>query len=808
MKTGGGDILIFPEKERLNIKLIEHLQLDTPQVEPIKDLLEKGANPNITHKFVNSYSTITNVILTKDGKAIFKLLLEHGLDPNLKDNNSKGDTLLHFVIRHKQLGLVKLLIEHHALVNLTNNDNETPLFISVRLHLDDIVSDLLTVGADPNLADKLNRTPLHFASHDGALNLVQLLLMHDGKPDVRDTMNYSPLVYAIVGNNEHVIEELITVSNKFTIKDALLFIFFNRFNLLNPNSNKLDMIKLIVENYAFDSVYDDEELLYEIVRTLVDIYLESFKEQDLQIINWLISYIGKQPFFTIIERQPYILTELMYIYSIDVKHLEFLLNSGISADTIHPYSGDTSLITSAKNNYTNLEVVKCLVSYSKDKVKLINTENKEGETPLMLFVNFADNIIKFLIDNGGDINYRNKFEETFFMHACKSSFDINYLIKKGADIDNQDENGETALMWAIKDENEENVKILLENKADIISYNKNAYETAIDVNNSTILRLLSEYILENRIDIGSKYDKLIRKYTSNNRFKWTDACNRNDRPEIQQYKDILHIDNIDENNICNKLDNYEDTLNKFKQESLNKCINNDNLDGNDIQNIYPENFYVYKDNGVTYCEDVRTLFKLIKSYKKRKPPKKVENPYTGKPFDEFIIKDIEDKYQLYNIISTGKQIDDISTPITPSSKDILLGQISLLYNIMKNLTVKNLFIDASVVQVDNFVNLLEELPIPISLSQETTTTTPSSTNIEFGLDISGNDRFRQMSFRPIFKKSELDNLKHDDLDKYKYQLVQLILSKILHDKYKYMEGDSIIYPTREAIQNMWNKVFV
>ncbi|MEY3403786.1 MAG: hypothetical protein RLZZ86_3408, partial [Cyanobacteriota bacterium] len=224
IKTGGGDILIFPEQERLNIKLIEHLQADIPKIEPIKDLLDKGANPNIKHKFVYPYSTITNVILTKDGKAIFKLLLEHGLDPNLEDiqGYSKGDTLLHFVIRRKQLDLVQLLIEHHALVNLTNHNNETPLFIAVRLHLDDIVDELLTVGADPDLADKHERTPLHIASSDGALNIVQFLLMHNSKPDVRDISNYSPLVYAIFNNHEDVIVDLISVCNKFTIKDALL----------------------------------------------------------------------------------------------------------------------------------------------------------------------------------------------------------------------------------------------------------------------------------------------------------------------------------------------------------------------------------------------------------------------------------------------------------------------------------------------------------------------------------------------------------------------------------------------------------
>ena len=498
------------------------------------------------------------------------------------------------------------------------------------------------------------------------------------------------------------------------------------------------------------------------------------------MINWLISYIGKQLFYRIIHTQyPHILTELMYIYSTDVKHIEFLIDNGVNVETTHPLTGDTSLITSAKNHYTNIEIVKCLVNHSQHKSQFINKENNEGETPLILFVNFADNIIKFLIDNGGDINYKNKYGETFFMYAAKSSFDITYLIQKGGNINNQSINGETALMWAIKDENETNVKILLEHNPNILletTEHKNAYQIALDVNNASILRMLSEYIMDKSIDINNKYYKYITKYTSEYRFKWKDACKSNDRYEVQKFKHIFNIEDTNVEDICHRLDTEEEKLNQIKQETLDKCINTDNLDGNDIKDIYPENFYTYKENGVTYCEDIRTLFKLLKSFKKRQPPKPVANPYTGKPLSDDIIKDIEDKYKLYNNISTGKQLEDTTpTPTTPSSKDVLLSQISFFYNIMKNLTLKNLFITSSLEQVNNFVSELETINI-----QST----------------------------PLFKSSELQKVKHEDLDKYKYQLIQLLLSKVLSDKYKYIEGDITIYPTREAIQNTWNKIFV
>lgn len=364
------------------------------------------------------------------------------------------------------------------------------------------------------------------------------------------------------------------------------------------------------------------------------------------------------------------------------------------------------------------------------------------------------------------------------MHACKSSSDISYLISKGGDINNQSKIGETALMWAIKDENDTIVKILLDNDANILletKDNKNALDIAIEINNSIILRLLSEHIITNNITINPNYNKIIAKYTTENRLKWKDACKIKDIQDIDKYKKVFKIESDNEQEICGKLDEKEQQFIDTKTQIVNQCINSEDLDGNDIQDIYPENFYSYEQNGVTYCEDIRTLFKLLKSFKKRQPPKPLENPYTGKVLPDTIIQDIEDKYKLYNIISTGKPIEEkIITPTTPRSKDILITQLSFFYNIMKNLSSKDIFLSSPKSQIDLF---LQDL---LSLSINNTS---------------------------LFSISDLEKLKNDDLDKYKYQLIQLLLAKVLSDKYKYTEGETIVYPTREAIQNTWNKIF-
>jgi ankyrin repeat protein len=781
IKSGGAGEST-PEQDKLNMDLIKQLQFDTPSIQNIKELLEKGANPNIKHPYVNTYTTITNIIKTKNGPEILKLLLEYGLDANLQDTQgyNNGETLLHFVIGLKNLDLVKLLIKHHALINLQDNNKETPLFKAVYRRAIDIVNYLLENNADvdalayskiyiPTMAETYI-TALHIASLHNLVEITKLLIQYDADDNIGYDKHLTPLIIAIVRNNIEIVKILLPHCTTDNLVMGLEQAFHGR---------KLNMVKLLVEHENFDLIYDNQELLLDTMKIIFEQFLQTFSDYDLEIIKWLISYIGKHPFEVLMEGEQDVLTELMYIYSSDVKKIEFLIELGAKVEDIHPETGDTSLIVSAKNPYTNIEIVKCLLNNVKgSKSTFINHENNQGETALILFANYSDNIIKYLIENGGDINYRNQYGETFFMYACKSSIDIEYLIKQGAKINNQSLNGETPLIWSIKDENDTNVRILLQNDADLkleTVEHKNAFQIALEVNNSTILRLISEHIMENNIDINNRYYKYVTKYTSDNRFNWKDACKLKDRYEIQKYKDLLHIEESDVDDVCEQLDLYETKLSQIKQNDIGKCVNSDNLDGNDVNDIYPENFYVYQENGTTYCEDIRTLFKLLKSFKKRQPPKQAENPYTGKPFSDDIIKDIEEKYKIYNTISTGKQMDEVVTPVTPSSKDILLGQMSFFYNIMKQLSSKEMFLNAQTDKLDSFIQELKDI---------------------------------QVYGNVIFNDIELQKLKNDDdLDKYKYQLIQLLLSKVLADKYKYVEGEQIIFPTREAIQTVWNKVF-
>ena len=78
---------------------------------------------------------------TGDLNEVKRLVLDCGLDPNIKD--VEGETPLHYAALEGHLEVVKLLLEH---------------------------------GADPNVKGSFGRTPLHYAASNGYPDIVKLLL--------------------------------------------------------------------------------------------------------------------------------------------------------------------------------------------------------------------------------------------------------------------------------------------------------------------------------------------------------------------------------------------------------------------------------------------------------------------------------------------------------------------------------------------------------------------------------------------------------------------------------------------------------
>ena len=577
----------------------------------ILELRNTGTNI-IVNSLNNTQDDLLIKNLTSDNPNIdtVKNLLENGANANIKIINA-FNTIIKLTKTQQGINIIILLLEYKLNANLKNRYN----------------GDFL----------------IHAAVKANNINIVKLLIQNGADVNVINSKNETPLTNAITTSNVDIIKELLLNCNIDT--------FINGINKALSDSRP-DILRILMEDNLFNKAfeYPDERIL-KIVPFIVNKFLDNFSNIYMELAKVIISKIGIDIFkdsFT----EKFILVDNYAIYASDNTIIEFLIELGAKVDIVSSMSGDTPLFTSARNHYTSLEVVKSLVNNVEDKSLFINKQNKNGDKALDLFLNSESSIIKFLIENGGDVNYKNNLGETFLMHACKSSFNISYVINKVTDINTQSNIGETALMWAIKAENNIAVKLLLDNKPNILLQTKdeeNVLDIAIKMNNVSLLNLLHEYIIiSNNVDINPEYKKIIESYISRSRLRWKDACKSNNVAVINKYKKLFNIKETDINGICSKLDEKEQEFEDYKMKVINKCINSEDLLGDDLKDMYPENFYSYEQNGITYCEDIRTMFKLVSS------SGIVKNPYTREVLSVSIIQDIKDKYKIYNMISNDE----------------------------------------------------------------------------------------------------------------------------------------------------------
>lgn len=123
------------------------------------------------------------------------------------------------------------------------------------------------------------------------------------------------------------------------------------------------------------------------------------------------------------------------------------------------------------------------------------TVNNDGFSPLTLACYRGNNeVAKFLIDNGCDINQKSSMGTPIMATVVKGNMQIaKILIAKKANLNETDSNGTTALIYAVQFQNEDFIRLLLLNKVDKTKIDKNgktAFEYAVFSKNEKIINLL------------------------------------------------------------------------------------------------------------------------------------------------------------------------------------------------------------------------------------------------------------------------------------------------------------------------------
>jgi len=110
-------------------------------------------------------------------KTGFQLLLEHGADPNARDQN--GDGVMHLAAEDEDPDYLRLALAHRGDPNLrdTRGVFPTPIFRAMRPLRNDNLKLLVAAGADINYRDVSAETPMVSAADLSHYDKVYILLM-------------------------------------------------------------------------------------------------------------------------------------------------------------------------------------------------------------------------------------------------------------------------------------------------------------------------------------------------------------------------------------------------------------------------------------------------------------------------------------------------------------------------------------------------------------------------------------------------------------------------------------------------------
>ncbi len=130
---------------------------------------------------------------------IIRLLLDAGANPNLTDNKNQTALYIATVNQHEQV--VEILLKGGASPNIHTADGSAPLLEAVYKQNKQLVEMLLSSGADPNLTNKHGVSALLFAAEGNNIGILTSLIDHGAKLDHKSKLGIDPLFSAVVANN-------------------------------------------------------------------------------------------------------------------------------------------------------------------------------------------------------------------------------------------------------------------------------------------------------------------------------------------------------------------------------------------------------------------------------------------------------------------------------------------------------------------------------------------------------------------------------------------------------------------------------
>ena len=398
---------------------------------------DPGTNPKIISKLVKlggqiharnnfEHTPFLHAALNNPNPEILKALLKAGA--NLRDTDYEGKTALILAATYGHADVVKFLIDSGLDVNAKDQHGYTALMSAVLWEADYTTANLLiSSGADVNAQNK----KMHYVLFKGVLRTVE--------------PGDSALMLA-ARNRTNVISA-IDVVNLLLRSGANIYAKNNRdetaYSMAYFNEVKNILVNAMISDEEENSEDNNEELEAESPFNAVenpDMTIEEF--------NALI-----KSGFDVNSKDSDGATPLIYAaaYNTNPEIIKALLKAGADINA-HTINGDDAFIIAAGDN-PNPEILRVLLNAGAN----LKTTNNQLSTALMASCqssNIREDVVKFLIDSGIDINAQDKYGMTALIYASMSAESniVKLLLSSGADVNIKDNEGKNALDYSSGDD--------------------------------------------------------------------------------------------------------------------------------------------------------------------------------------------------------------------------------------------------------------------------------------------------------------------------------------------------------------------
>ncbi|RDH84503.1 MAG: hypothetical protein DIZ80_03215 [endosymbiont of Galathealinum brachiosum] len=432
-----------------------HMAVYNENSEIVKDLLKKGANPNLIGK--GEIEGLSPLMLAVDVKSeeIISNLLGFGANPLLQ--SSDLNTPLHFVIRVENnqaaIAMINSLKEYKDMP--LNEDGMSPFLLAIDNGNYEIVKVFLDKFGNEIINNTKSDYPpvLVMASASGNHELFELILNAGADINVFskgiDGTGVPYFHYAVYGNNKSIIDNLLKVVVDIDIateqgETALYALFYDYeagyddviLTLLNSNASLLKLTAEGTSPLGLLMELDDEELFNKVKSYFSEAEYSQLHDFDL----------------------------LRAVENDEVKKVKALLGKGANPNFIT--NGGQSLLYVAIDQGSE-DISRLLIDHGAN-VNLL----KDSESPLVLLaleMEMADDFIVLLIEKGSDVNGVNEDGDSLLHLASKNGNAklTELLIDKGVAPDASGNNKYTALHYAVISDDKEVFKMLLEAGANV-----------------------------------------------------------------------------------------------------------------------------------------------------------------------------------------------------------------------------------------------------------------------------------------------------------------------------------------------------